>query len=130
MNRKIFEWLKLNWLKIVILVAIGLALWQLYVSSETHEIMYKENMKQSELFHKQLKELEVVNQQLKIRQDILENTYKVELDTIKKEYDQKIVDLANMKKNNELKIIKEAKEKPETLTTKIENMFGIPVEKR
>lgn len=125
---KYVEWIKSNWFSIILLIAVCLLTWRLFFSLDNYNFILNENKKQSELFHKQLKEIEKTNEQLKINQENLQKKYEEDIQNIMNDYNQKIDKLYIIRKNSQIKIINDTKENPLSLTKKIEDTFGIPSE--
>lgn len=84
--------------------------------------------KQTELVHKQIKDLENVNKALKENQDKLQKQYEEDVRNIRMEYDEKITELYKLRKETQIKIIRDTRKDPTNLTNKITEVFGIPVE--
>jgi len=128
--KKYYNWIKSNWILIVLLIATTFFVWRLYRFNDTYEILFQENVKQSEQFHKQLEILENLNKELERKQALLEMNYKKEIKEIKNEYDIKLDELSKFKKNTQIKIIKDASKDPASVAKMLEELYGIPVGSR
>jgi len=124
--KKYFEWFKSNWFPTIMLIALAIMAWRLYFFDTTYESLFKDNVKQSELFHQQLKELEQVNTVLMVRQKTLEENYKKEILVIKEDYQNKIDDINLKIKQKQQKTVKQYKEDPVVVAEQFKTLFDIP----
>ncbi len=129
---QIFCWFKKYWQYIVIAILACLlvyALWSKYNSGGLYDKLMQDYNNQGTSFKKQINELEALNQELKAKQEILNEKHKEEVARIENDYQENLKAITKETKVKKDIIIREAKRDPTTLTKRVTQTFGIPVAK-
>jgi hypothetical protein len=127
--KKIFNWVKSNWIILLIIAAVGFLTLRHFTFVDAYGKLSKQFNEQSTQFHKQLENIEKVNKEWREAENKLNIAHQKELNAIRIEYDKKINNINSQRVIIQTQIVKEAKADPTTLTKKVSETFGIPVSK-
>ncbi len=127
--KKIFNWVKSNWIILVIIAAVAFLALRHFTFVDSYSKLSQHLNKQSEQFHKQLENIEKINKEWREAENKLNIEHQKQLNDIRVEYDEKISKINSQRIIIQTQIVKEAKADPTSLTKKVSDIFGIPVSK-
>ncbi len=126
--KAIFEWLKNNWLVVLLAAAVSVLAWKGCDKSSTYESLFQKYKEQQKSHQEQLEKLEKIQ---KAEREAFEkelDRYQSELNRIEEDYNKKLDKIEESKTEEQEDILKEHEKDPHSLTERLRETFGIPVE--
>jgi hypothetical protein len=121
------EWIKNNWLLLVIIAAVAAVAWKQFDSSSVYDKLMTDYNAQAEAAKAEREALEASNRKLREETNILYETFHRELSDINKKFDSRLEDVKTEAAQKKKKIVVDAKKDPTTLTDAVTKTFSIPV---
>jgi ABC-type bacteriocin/lantibiotic exporter with double-glycine peptidase domain len=132
MDKKIILFLKENKLTFIItgiVLVMALVAFRQFAMADTYEdLLTQKYTEQSESFKKQINDINKINDTRFKAQEQLLKEYDEKYRLINENYQIKLDEIASKQKKTQVKIVEEAKKDPTTLTNKVKDMWGIPVQ--
>lgn len=127
----IWKWLKANWLVVVVVVVIlGVIVLaaNAFSQDESYRRLFQQYTEQAADYHRQIKDLRLLQEQERAEQERIMQEYIVELYRIEREYKTELERIAEQRSSTQDVIIRNFERDPTTLTNAVHTVFGIPVE--
>jgi len=121
------EWIKNNWLLLVLLSGLALLAWRHFDSTSLYDKLMKDYNAQAKEHDREIQRLEKINQDRHEEQERLNDIFHKEIVDVNTRFDDTIEEIATEGDTQKKELIKEAKKNPIILTNSLNEVFGIPV---
>lgn len=119
-------WLKKNWLYIVLSCMVALLTLSLFGGQSFYNELVNDKNEQIQRHLKEIKDLNAVNKKKDEDLRKIKSDYEASVRELKKAYEDKLDEIKKKQVKKRQKIIYDAYRDPNTLTKKVEKIFGIP----
>jgi predicted RNase H-like nuclease (RuvC/YqgF family) len=123
-----WNWLKDNWLVVLVVVAVAAIAIRGCEKDDAYQNLFDQYGESISDYQQQLKDMHDLQESERLEQARQLQAFIEEMNRIESEYKQEIERIDTRRQRRQTQIVREAQEDPGTLTRRIRDTFGIPID--